>query len=115
METDAISRDKMKEWKRALRKFENFRKLHKHSIDSLFDLLNGRGTASMSKIEFIGNITRIIPELSKCEAESLADVLDNKHNGMVSISQLHHLINNFIEIDCSNDILAGHSIFPNVT
>jgi hypothetical protein len=50
-------------WRQALFKFERFRVIHGHSVDSLFNFLNPRGTRSLPIREFADNLSQFCHEI----------------------------------------------------
>ena len=77
--------NKITHWKSALRKFENFRKSQKLSIESIFYHMNQRGTSVLPKLEFIDCLTNLIHNINQEEAISFAETVDNRHAGIITI------------------------------
>ena len=75
-------------WRRALRKFEDFRKLSKYTITSLFDLLSVRGTHKITRLDFANQLRNLVHDITEDEALALAKVLDCRHTGHVSVQKL---------------------------
>ena len=108
---------KLSLWRSALKKFQSFIKVQKHSIESIFYILNIRGTSVMPKGDFIDSLINLIESIRKPEAVSLAEAIDYRHTGFVSLHGIIYFVDKHIATICNDGMLnlsSEHPIFSEV-
>lgn len=111
----SYERDQTPEWKSGLKKFERFRIINGHTIESLFNLIDRRNTKSLPIKEFADNLTEIDEEITFAEAISFCIRADKKKDKNIKLVTLKD-ITDIIKLEGKNLTLEGllqnHSIFP---
>lgn len=101
-------------WRQALFKFERFRVIHGHSIESLFKFLNPRDTRTLPVREFADNLSQFCREISFQEALALGiSCCSEGRRYEIQARDIQNLISREVSNVSLESLLTDHPVFPN--
>ena len=100
------------DWKRALRKFERFRMTYGHTVESLFHLLNHRGTTALPLKHFAESLSQCCGDISFTEALALGCICDSERRMEIAAKDIRNLLSKQTDLLSLRTLLDDHPIFP---
>lgn len=98
-------------WKKALREFERYRITSGHSLESVFNALNQRGSDRIPVKDFAENVSRNYSMPYKT-ALTVANTFDISNRSEISLMDMKKTISKQKSLTSISGLLENHSLFP---